>query len=99
MAGDLLGVVVSVCVHHADYNDQAVWRLLVAWTDDEFAQRMLKIVAPNLLMANATVCPIIGMRINLRIKYVGYFGTNLETASKFGLSNTSILSVFAKFIV
>jgi hypothetical protein len=46
-------------------------------------------------MANATVCPIIEMRI----KYVGYFGTNLGTMSKFRLSDASILSVFTKFTI
>jgi arginine decarboxylase-like protein len=69
------------------------------WADDEFAQRMLGIVAPNLLVANTTVRPIIVMRINLRIKYIGYFRTNPGTMGKFGLTATSILSVFTKFTV
>jgi hypothetical protein len=93
MDGDLRGVAVSVSVHHAAVDDHAVW------ADDEFAQWMLGIVAPNLLVANATVCPIIGMRVNLCIKYVGYFGTNPGTTGKFRLSTVSILSVFAKFTI
>jgi hypothetical protein len=40
---------------------------------------MLRIVAPNLFMANVTVCPIIRMHVNMRIKYVGYLVTNLST--------------------
>jgi hypothetical protein len=93
-AGDFLGMAVSVCVHHIDDDGQAVWRLVVAWADDEFAHRMLVIVAPNLLIANVTVHPIIGMCINLRIKYIWYFGTNLKTTGKFELSAVSILSMF-----
>jgi hypothetical protein len=72
MAGDLLGEAVSVSVHHATADDQAVWQLVVVWADDKFTQRMLIIVAPNLLVVNATVHPIIGMHVNLCIKYVGY---------------------------
>jgi hypothetical protein len=67
MPGDHLGVAVNVFVHHATAVDQVVYRLVV-WADNEFAQRMLEIVAPNLLVANALMCPIIGMRVNLCIK-------------------------------
>jgi hypothetical protein len=57
-ADDLLGVAVSVSVHYATADNQVVCRLVVVWADDEFAQRMLRIVAPNLLMANASMRPI-----------------------------------------
>jgi hypothetical protein len=60
---------------------------------------MLGIVTPNLLVANTTVHPIIGMHVNLRIKYVGYLGTNPRTTGKFGLIVMLILSVFAKFMI
>jgi hypothetical protein len=93
------GVVVSMFMHHANDNDRVVWRLMVVWVDDEFTQQMLRIFGPNLLVANATVRPIIGMHINLCIKYVGYFETNPGTTSKFGLSVTLIMSVFAKFTI
>jgi hypothetical protein len=72
---------------------------MVVWAGDEFTQQMLGIFGPNLLMTNATVRPIIGLHVNLCIKYVGYFGTNPRTMGKFGLSVTSIMSVFAKFTV
>jgi hypothetical protein len=50
-------------------------------------------------VANATVCPIIRMHVNLRIKYVRYFGFNPGTTGKFRLSVMSILSLFTKFMV
>jgi hypothetical protein len=92
-------VAVTVSIHHAANDNQAVWRLVVVWADDEFAWRMLRMVAPNVLVANTTVRPIIRMRVNLCIMYVGYFRTNLETTGKFRLRTASILSVFAKFMV
>jgi hypothetical protein len=65
MADKLLGVAVSMSVHHAAADDQAVWRLMVVLADNEFTQQVLIIVAPNLLMANTTVWPNIGMHANL----------------------------------
>jgi hypothetical protein len=99
MADELLGVAVSVSVHHAAADDQTVWRLMVVLVDNEFTQRVLIIVAPNLLVANTTVWPNIGISANLHIKYVGYFKVNLRTMGKFGLSTASIMSVFVKFTV
>jgi hypothetical protein len=58
---------------------------------------MLGIVAPNLLVVNAMMHPIIETHMNLRIKYIEYFGTNPRTTGKFGLSATLIISVLAKF--
>jgi hypothetical protein len=72
---DFLVMAISVSVHHAAADDQVVWRLVVVWADDEFAEQMLRIVTLNLLVTNVTVCLIIRMRVNL---HVGYFGTNLR---------------------
>jgi hypothetical protein len=88
-----------VSVHHTAADDQAMWRLVVMWADDEFVQRMVRITSPNLLEANTMVRPIIRMRVNLRIKYIGYLGTNPGMTGKFGLSAASILSVFTKFTI